>query len=210
MISLSRRTILGTAAAWTAMTWAARAQDVAAVQAPIRTLYTALEALMRQGKATPFPKRFDMLAPVIEQVYDLDTVLRVSVGPRWTALDETARRALQTAFRRFTVATYVANFDSYDGEKFDIQPGMRSSGHDQIVATRIVPEKGDPIRLDYVLRETGATWRIVDVLLDGTISRVAVQRSDFRGLLGQQGDADALITSLQRKTMDLSGGTLHS
>jgi len=47
------------------------------------------------------------------------------------------------------------------------------------------------------------------VLMDGSISRVAVQRSDFRGLLGQGGAAD-LIASLQRKVSDLSGGALDS
>ena len=48
-------------------------------------------------------------------------------------------------------------------------------------------------------------WKAVDVLLDGTISRVAVQRSDFRSLLGT-GDAGALIASLERKAMDFAGG----
>jgi phospholipid transport system substrate-binding protein len=48
---------------------------------------------------------------------------------------------------------------------------------------------------------------VIDVLLDGTISRVAVQRSDFRGLLAD-GDASALVASLEQKIADLSGGTL--
>ena len=35
------------------------------------------------------------------------------------------------------------------------------------------------------MRQVNAdAWKAVDVLLDGTISRVAVQRSDFRSLLG--------------------------
>ncbi len=41
------------------------------------------------------------------------------------------------------------------------------------------------------------------MLLDGSISRVAVQRSDFRTLL-TGGDADALIASLRTKIADLS------
>ena len=52
-------------------------------------------------------------------------------------------------------------------------------------------------------------WRAVDVLLDGSISRVAVQRSDFRKLL-DPGDASALIASLEKKVSDLSGGALPS
>ena len=49
--------------------------------------------------------------------------------------------------------------------------------------TRIIQDNGEPIRLDYVMRQTDAGWRAVDILLDGTISRVAVQHSDFRALL---------------------------
>ena len=90
-----------------------------------------------------------------------------------------------------------------------ITPDPRVLGRDVVVETRIAPARGDPTRIDYVMRETNG-WRIVDVLLDGTISRVAVQRSDFRSLLGGSGDAQALISSLERKTSDLSGGTLHS
>ncbi len=57
-------------------------------------------------------------------------------------------------------------------------------------------------------REHGG-WKIVDVLLDGTISRVAVQRSDFRDVLAQ-GGATALIASLERKAADLTGGARDS
>jgi phospholipid transport system substrate-binding protein len=55
------------------------------------------------------------------------------------------------------------------------------------------------------MRQSPQGWRAVDVLLDGTISRVAVQRSDFRSLLNH-GGAPALAKSLQEKTADLSGG----
>ena len=72
---------------------------------------------------------------------------------------------------------------------------MRAIGADQVVSTTIVPTSGDAVRIDYVMRQEGAAWKIVDVLLDGTISRVAVQRSDFRGVLAR-GGAPALIASL--------------
>jgi phospholipid transport system substrate-binding protein len=57
------------------------------------------------------------------------------------------------------------------------------------------------------MRNVGGAWRVVDVLADGSISRVAVQRSDFRRLV-ERGGAKALIESLNQKTTDLSGGTL--
>lgn len=215
MIRLMRRAFLlstyvaamGVAA--TAYQRPARADADAALDQPLRDLYTALEAAMRAGQATPFPSRFDALAPVVDQVFDLETVLKVSIGLRWDSMDPSVQARLLKAFRRFTVATYVANFDKYDGERFKIQPGSRESGSDRIVGTEIVTGGGQRFRLDYVMRDTSGVWRAVDVLLEGSISRVAVQRSDFRKILAS-GDVDALIASLKRKIADLSDGALSS
>jgi phospholipid transport system substrate-binding protein len=210
MIKVSRRAALGLALA--ALVGTPRrllALDPAEVTAPIRALNDGLIAVMRAGKRVPFNDRFRTLAPAIDRAFDLPGILQLSVGPRWSGIDPVQQDTLLKAFRRFTVASYVANFDSYDGERFDIAPSLRASGADQVVGTTIVPAKGDPIRMDYVMRQEGAAWKAVDVLLDGTISRVAVQRSDFRALLAK-GGAAALIVSLQAKIVDLAGGALES
>ncbi len=209
MIRLTRRAALLAAVAAMAATGRARAQPPdESLDQPLQALYTALEAAMRAGHATPFPQRFDALAPVVDRVFDLETVLKVSVGLRWDAMAPAQRDRLLRVYRRFTIATYVANFDRYDGERFQILPGTRDSGSDRIVGTEIVT-RDDHLRLDYVMRDGSGMWRAVDVLLDGSISRVAVQRSDFRKILAN-GDTDALIASLSRKIADLSDGSLSS
>lgn len=212
-MGLSRRAVLWGAlallAAGVSAPRAARAQSDAPVVQPVSDLYAALEAAMRGGRLTTFAVRFETLAPVIERVFDLDTVLRVSVGARWGSFDLKTQERLASAYRRFTTATYVANFDKYDGEKFAVLPGVRELGVDRIVRSEIIVAPGDNIRLDYLMRNFGAAWRVVDVLIDGSISRVAVQRSDFRTILAN-GDAEALIKSLQRKVSDLSDGALSA
>ncbi|HQT76576.1 MAG: hypothetical protein B7Z80_12115 [Rhodospirillales bacterium 20-64-7] len=207
----TRRNLLFTAVvlATTAALPAVGAEAPDGLDAPLRRLYSALETVMRSGHDTPFPRRFDKLAPVVEQVFDLQTVLKLSIGPRWDSLNAEAQARLLQVYRRFIVATYVANFDSYDGQRFEILPGVRDSGSDRIVATEIVTSNGDRQRLDYLLRNENGTWRAVDILLDGSISRVAVQRSDFRKILAS-GDVDVLIANLRRKISDLSDGTLDS
>ncbi len=164
---------------------------------------------MRAGRTRPFAARFDALAPVIERAFDLPTVLKISVGLRWSSFDTATQLRLDRAFDRFTIATYVANFSRYDGQKLAVLPGVRLSGTDRIVHTEIVSEAAGTVRLDYVMRQFGFTWRAVDVLIDGSISRVAVQRSDFRTILAT-GDAEALIRSLLRKVADLSEGALSA
>ena len=64
---------------------------------------------------------------------------------------------------------------------------------------------GDATRIDYQMRQSPTGWHAVDVLLDGSISRVAVQRSDFRALLAT-GDPGPLIASLRSKIAGLESG----
>ena len=214
MICLARRAWLSSAVV-TAIgsvighTGLARAEIADSLDRPLRELHSALEAAMRAGRAIPFAQRFDALAPVVDRVFDLQTVLRVSVGMRWDTMPSSVRNHLLMAYRSFTVATYVANFDRYDGERFEILPGARDAGNDRIVDTELVTGRGEHLRMDYVMRDGKESWRAVDVLLQGSISRVAVQRSDFRKIL-TGGDADALIASLRRKIADLSDGAINS
>ena len=184
----------------------ARAAADPAVVAPIQRLCDTLIRIMKMGATTPFTQRVDVLAPVVDAAFDLDLILRLSVGLGWGALPPDQKTALAAAFRRYTVASYVNSFDSFDGQRFDVSPDTRSlSDGDQVVQTEIVPTSGESHKLNYVMRRTPQGWKAVDVLQDGTISRVAVQRSDFRRLL-VSGGAPALLESLEQKTAQLSGG----
>jgi phospholipid transport system substrate-binding protein len=167
----------------------------------------ALLAAMKAGGQTDFNRRFQALAPEIDQAFDLSAVLSVSVGSGWASFSPDQQSQLLAAFRRYTVASYVANFDSYTGQDFIVSPDTRSLGADRVVVrSRIVKISGDATELDYVMKQTPLGWKVVDVLAGGSISRVAVQRSDFRRILSS--GVDALLASLQRKTSDLSGGAL--
>jgi phospholipid transport system substrate-binding protein len=206
--AIDRRMLLGaTLLAAGGLPLTARAVDAAAVVAPVQQLCDGLLAVMHAGRTVAFEKRFDQLAPAVENAFDLETILQVSVGPFWAALPADQKSMLQVAFRRYTVASYVNSFDNYTGQRFEVSPQLRDLPNgQQEVTTRIVPRNGESHVLNYVMRQNPQGWRAVDVLLDGTISRVAVQRSDFRGLLSH-GGAAALAKSLQQKTADLSAGT---
>jgi phospholipid transport system substrate-binding protein len=183
---------------------AASADAVAAVS----TFNMVLLAAMKAGRQVAFNNRYAAMEPAIDQTFDLPTVLAVSVGLRWAALAPDQQRRLLIAFRRYTVASYVANFDSYAGQSFAVSHDTRAAGDGRsIVDSRIVPVSGDATKFGYVMSQTPSGWKVVDVLEDGSISRVAVQRSDFRAVLAS-GGSDALLEKLARKASDLSGGAL--
>ncbi len=173
--------------------------------APVAELDDALLRIMRLGHGAAFAERAAALRPVVEKAFDLPEILQVSVGLSWPSIAPAEKAKLLDVFTRYTVASYVANFDSYNGQHFEIMPNTRSVGRDLVVGTKLVPRSGDATRIDYQMRRTGAGWQVVDVLVDGSISRVAVQRSDFRGLLAH-GGPERLIASLERKVANLQSG----
>lgn len=173
--------------------------------APAVNLNRGLLEIMKEGRGVPFAQRMATLRPIVEKAFNLRLILHNSIGVRYTSIPAAAQAELLDVFTQFTVASYVANFDGFDGERFDILPDLRKAGADEVVATRIVPASGEPTRLDYVVHATDGVWQIVDVLLNGSISRVAVQRSDFRALIGS-GDPTALIATLRSKVAALAAG----
>lgn len=172
---------------------------------PVVALNDGLKSVMHAGRATPFADRAASLTPVVQRAFSLPTVLQASVGPRYTSLPADQQADLLTVFTQYTVASYVANFDADSGDRFVVNPETRTVGGDQVVSSLIVPRGGAQTKLDYQVRQGGAGWQIVDVLIDGSISQVAVQRSDFRSLLSS-GSAMKLIESLRRKTASLASG----
>ena len=182
----------------------AAAADADAV-APIQALNQGLLAAMKAGKGTPFAQRYATLSPVIERAFDLPAILRASVGLRWASLPADEQAKLLEVFRKFTVASYVANFSQFGGEKIEVTPESRTIGADQVVGTRIV-SGGETTPIDYLMHKGADGWRAVDVLLNGSISQVAVNRSDWRALLAS--GAGPLIDSLQRRVATLSGGAV--
>jgi phospholipid transport system substrate-binding protein len=209
---IARRHLLGLAIAGSVVAipwWAARAQTAGNPSAtvPIQQLDDALLAAMKAGGSTPFDERYRALAPVVEKVFDLDAVLAASIGLSWRTLAAAEQTALEAAFRRYTVSSYATSFDSYNGQSFQVSPAVRTLGNGEvIVQSRLMRADGSSVGLDYVMRRGPSGWQAVDVLTDGSISRVAVQRSDFRELLNS-GGAPALVAGLQHKVANLSGGT---
>ena len=206
-MALSRRDLLAVSIPLVLAGGAAHAQSAGGAPETISRFYVVLLEVMKAGKQAPFQQRYQTLAPAVDEAFDLQGILRVSVGAYWSSLPPDQQQTLFTVFRAFTIANYVSNFHSYKGRVLDVSPTTRAIGSQQVVTTTITKPGRDPLRIDYVLRNESAGWKVVDVLLDGTISRVAVQRSDFSSLVSS-GNARPLIATLKTKVSNLSDGAI--
>jgi phospholipid transport system substrate-binding protein len=203
--------IVGSGVAWAALAMAApvlsvapmlsasaHAQAVDPAQAPVDQLHDALIASMKaaQGGAKE-SARAQKLGPVIDRVYDIPQMARISVGSAWVGFSPADQVAMVQAFRAMTLAQYASNFDGYTGERFVVQGAPELRGLDKVVRTLLISPKGSSEALAYRLRESGGQWRIVDVIYRQGISELATRRADFAAVLAK-GGAQALIAHLNK------------
>jgi len=198
-------TLLWSGAVWLGLTQIAAASDVTA---PIEQLDVGLLQVMKEGKGAPFQQRYDVLAPLVTRAIDLDAILEGAVGSAWGTLAPDQQAALKAAFQHYSVATYVAHFDEFNGERFDLSAPAASAA--PVVRVRIVASKpGDESHtLGYTMRQTAAGWKAIDVTADSSISQVVAQQEEIRAVV-RSGGTGGLYARLQEKTKELSGGAIH-
>jgi phospholipid transport system substrate-binding protein len=159
--------------------------------------YGVLLSTMRDGRSLGQSGRYARLVPVVNRTFDLAFMARLAVGPSWATLAPAQQQRLTEAFGNYVSATYADRFDAYSGEQLEVT-GERPYGSEVMVQTKIVKSNGETTTLDYLMRQNRGAWQISDVYLDGTISQVAVQRSEFSSILRREG-VDGLVMALNRK-----------
>jgi phospholipid transport system substrate-binding protein len=170
----------------------------------VSTFQERLLATMKDGPSLGFEGRYQRLLPAMEAAFDLEQMARIVVGGRWAKMSEAERTQVVDLFQQFSVSTYASEFTDFGGERFEIGSEREQPGLGTIVETRLILKDGKPIALNYLLRETAAGWRIVDVYLAGTISELARRRDEFGSIIRRQG-VDGLIALLKKKNEELAG-----
>lgn len=205
---ISRRRLFAAAGALVAVAGGARSSWAAASDptATLKAFYDVLLATMKQGPELGFAGRRDKLAPAVRQAFDMPLMTRLVVGLEWQKLSSAEQQQLIAAFTDFSVANYASQFDNWSGERFVVEPqATPAPSNDVMVHTQLDQTNDKPVELDYLLRDVQSDWRIIDVYLSGTISQLAVRRSEFSAVLRQQG-AQGLIALLKQKTAQLATG----
>jgi phospholipid transport system substrate-binding protein len=179
----------------------AQAADDPAV-AGVRSFYDALLDTMKHAKTLGVSGRYEKLAPVVRDTFDLPSMTRMAVGPPWTSIPADQQNALVDSFTRMTIATYASRFDGYAGERFEVESKAETRGRNRIVRTRLIESNGNTTTLNYLMHEAGSSWKVIDVYLSGTVSELATRRSEFSGIL-KSGGAAALVDSLRQRTAKL-------
>ena len=168
----------------------------------IERFYANLLAVMQEAKRLSFAARYDRLAPSISRTFDLALMIRIAIGPGWAQIAADQQQRLTDVFSRYTISVYANRFDDYGGERFEVDAKPTASPNGVIVGSRIIKTNGEPVALNYLMRQDGSgAWKVIDVYLSGTISELATRRSEFVAVL-QRG----LVRMIEQRTAALRTG----
>ena len=172
----------------------------------VETLHTALLGVMKDADKLGYEGRCERLAPVLKDLYDIPFMAQKSVGRYWKNTSEEERQHLLKTFTEFMIANYAGNFDGYSGQSFETLGAEESTHGTMLVRTRLLEPGGEATQLNYRLRPVDGEWKIIDVYLNGTVSELALRRSEYSSLIQREG-FDSLIVALNQKITTLSEST---
>ncbi len=180
---------------------AAEGSAAAGASEAIERLYVDLLDAMKNAEELGLAGRRERLTPAIDAVYDLSFMSAKVLGRSWKQLPAEDQGRWANLFRRLTISTYAHRFDGFSGERFEVTGQEEAPRETVLVRTQIVRVDGDPVELDYRMRSVDGSWRIIDVYLNGTVSELALRRSEYSGVLKRDG-FEALSAAIEEKIAD--------
>ena len=157
---------------------------------------------MRDATSLGYDGRYQRLSPAIHSLFDLPFMAEKSVGRHWKTAGDQNQKALVEIFSRFTVANFAGRFDGFSGQSFRTL-GVEDATFGTVLVRTHLDEPGDEgVALDYRLRPVDGGWRIVDIYLNGTVSELALRRSEYSALIQREG-FQALLAKLDERINEL-------
>lgn len=172
----------------------------------VDSLHSELLDVMKEAATLGYQGRYSRLVPVLNELFDIPFMAKKSVGRYWKTVDEQGRARLLATFGRFTVANYAGRFSDYSDQYFETLKVVESTHGTFLVHSKLVTPNGETVQLNYRLRPVDDGWRIIDVYLNGTVSELALRRSEYSSLIQREG-FDALLTALDERISALESGS---
>lgn len=137
---------------------------------------------------------------LLDNSFDLNVIGRFALGKYWNSATPAQQNQYLDLFRKMVVEVYARRFGDYKGQKFEVKSARSIGKTDSLVSSQIIQVNGsEPITVDWRVRKTGDSYKVVDVLVAG-VSMSVTQRSDFSSVIQRGGgNVDVLIAYLKEK-----------
>jgi len=179
----------------------------AAAEETIETFHAGLLDIMKHADELGIEGRIKKLTPLMDKTFDLRFMASKTVGRHWRSLSDDEKSRWVDLFKRFTTTNYAGRFTGFTGEKF-VTLGVEDAPRGTLVVlTKIIVPGDDDVHLNYRMIERDGSWKVIDVFLNGTVSELALRRSEYSSALKRDGFA-SLVDSVEEKIEDLKSKDL--
>jgi phospholipid transport system substrate-binding protein len=136
---------------------------------------------------------------------DFEQATRLAVGRAWQQASPEQKQKLVSEFRNMLVRTYSNAVSAYQGQTLKVLPARgKQDPEDTVVRTQFVRAGGQPLPIEFHMRQAEKTWKVYDIVVEG-VSLVMTYRSEFDAVVKQEG-VDGLIKRLAQKNTPASVG----
>jgi phospholipid transport system substrate-binding protein len=150
-------------------------------------------------KTTKGADREAGIRQVLETDFDLDYMGRSALGIHWNqATPEQQQRFLKAAASAEAHA-YSERFGQYGGQTLTVGRVSTRAGGVSVVDSKLSQSNGQPINIQWEVRDEGKGPHITDVKIEG-VSMVITRRSDFNSYIQNHGGkVESLIDELETR-----------
>jgi len=173
------------------------AETGATAKQVVEKFQTELIAVMKNGKQLGYAGRYEKLYDPVLNSHDLTKIARIVVGKEWEKLSADQQQKLVDVFIRLSVSSYAHNFKDYSGESFVFDSEEETTRGGVVVHSHFIVPDDKPVKFDYMLKEKGNSWRIINIIANG-VSDLALKRSEYTTILQREG-FDALMAKINEK-----------
>lgn len=133
---------------------------------------------------------------------DLKWVARFVLGKHWRSANETQRREYLKYYREFILKNFTERLIEFTGQEYTITQVRQDGEPNEYRLTLELKRSGEPnVMVDYRLREKLGKYYIFDIIIEGGVSLITTQRSEFNSVISRKG-LDFLIEALKKRAAD--------
>jgi phospholipid transport system substrate-binding protein len=160
---------------------------------------TATEVIEIIKKTTPGPARQADIQRVLQTNFDLPYMGQQALGANWNKASEAERTRFLKAAETAEARAYSERFGQYGGQTLTVGKATPRANGLFIIDSQLSQSSGQPIKLQWEVRDAGRGPRITDVKVEG-VSMVMTRRSDFNSYIQSHGGSvEPLIAELESR-----------
>ncbi len=136
---------------------------------------------------------------VLETKFDLAFMGRSALATYWDDKNQALMSRFLKAAASAEARAYSERFGQYGGQTVVIGKIVNRPNGVTVVESKLNQTSGEPIKVDWEVRNTGQGERITDVKVEG-VSMIMTRRSDFKSYIQSHGGkVDSLIEELEAR-----------